>query len=53
MSNLTLVFNCRTVAVDLRGYGDSGKPSGVKNYSMPYLVDDIKQVIGALGLYAH
>jgi len=40
------------VAIDLRGYGDSGKPSGVKNYSIPYLVDDIKQVIEALGLYA-
>jgi pimeloyl-ACP methyl ester carboxylesterase len=35
----------------MRGYGDSEKPSGVKNYSMNYLVDDIKQVVEALGLY--
>jgi pimeloyl-ACP methyl ester carboxylesterase len=40
------------VAIDMRGYGDSEKPSGVKNYSMHYLVDDIKQVVEALGLYA-
>jgi len=37
------------VAIDLRGYGDSGKPSGVKNYSMSCLVDDIRQVVEALG----
>lgn len=38
-----------TVAIDMRGYGDSEKPSGVKYYSMDYLVDDIKQVVEALG----
>jgi pimeloyl-ACP methyl ester carboxylesterase len=39
------------VAIDMRGYGDSEKPSGIKNYGMEYLVDDIKQVVEALGLY--
>jgi pimeloyl-ACP methyl ester carboxylesterase len=39
------------VAIDMRGYGDSEKPSGVKHYRMNYLVDDIKQVVEALGLY--
>jgi pimeloyl-ACP methyl ester carboxylesterase len=39
------------VAIDMRGYGDSEKPSGVKNYTMNYLVDDIKQVVEALGSY--
>jgi pimeloyl-ACP methyl ester carboxylesterase len=39
------------VAIDMRGYGDSEKPSGIMNYSMEYLVDDIKQVVEALGLY--
>lgn len=38
-----------TVAIDMRGYGDSEKPSGVNNYSMQYLVDDIKHVVEALG----
>jgi pimeloyl-ACP methyl ester carboxylesterase len=49
---LTFVGIFRTVAIDMRGYGDSEKPSGVNNYSMQYLVDDIKHVVEALGLYA-
>lgn len=35
----------------MRGYGDSEKPHGIKNYSMKYLVDDIKQVVEILGKY--
>lgn len=38
-----------TVAIDMRGYGDSEKPSGVKNYTIDLLVSDIKQVVDALG----
>ena len=37
------------VAVDLRGYGDSDKPSGKGNYTVPKLVNDLKQIVTALG----
>lgn len=39
----------RVVAVDQRGYGDSDKPKGYKNYTYDKLADDIKQLIPALG----
>ncbi|XP_046366750.2 epoxide hydrolase 4-like [Haliotis rufescens] len=39
----------RVVAIDLRGYGDSDKPSGVANYKVSKMVADLKQVIPALG----
>ncbi|XP_046582062.1 epoxide hydrolase 4-like [Haliotis rubra] len=39
----------RVVAIDMRGYGDSDKPSGVANYQMSKLVTDLKQIIPALG----
>ncbi|CAD5126140.1 DgyrCDS14309 [Dimorphilus gyrociliatus] len=39
----------RTVAIDMRGYGESGKPEGVQNYWIPYLVEDVKDVMEALG----
>ncbi|XP_034235324.1 epoxide hydrolase 4-like [Thrips palmi] len=38
-----------TVALDMRGYGDSDKPTGVFDYSVTDLVDDIKGVVTALG----
>ncbi|XP_063228364.1 epoxide hydrolase 4-like [Bacillus rossius redtenbacheri] len=38
-----------TVAMDMRGYGDSDKPSGIRNYQLKYLVDDVVKVIEALG----
>jgi hypothetical protein len=44
-------YFCRTVAIDMRGYGDSEKPSGVEHYAMDHLVSDVKQVVEALGLY--
>ena len=34
----------------MRGYGDSEKPSGRNNYTMNYLVDDIKQIVEDLGM---
>ena len=37
------------VAPDLRGYGDTEKPKGVKNYAFNLLVNDIKDLIVALG----
>lgn len=39
----------RVAAVDLRGYGDSDKPSGISQYKIEHLVKDIKQIITALG----
>jgi len=45
------VYFCRTVAIDMRGYGDSEKPSGVEHYAMDHLVSDVKQVVQALGSY--
>ena len=43
------VDNFRVVAIDQRGYGDSDKPSGCKNYTYDHLTTDIKQLIPALG----
>ncbi|KAK6189029.1 hypothetical protein SNE40_005080 [Patella caerulea] len=39
----------RCVAIDQRGYNDSDKPTGVGNYAMSMMVDDLKQLIPALG----
>ncbi|XP_053405218.1 epoxide hydrolase 4-like isoform X1 [Mercenaria mercenaria] len=39
----------RVVAIDQRGYADSDKPSGYKNYTYEHLTNDIKQLIPALG----
>lgn len=39
----------RVVAVDQRGYGDSDKPSSVYDYRLPMLVNDLKELIIALG----
>ena len=33
------------MAIDNRGYGDSEKPSGVKNYSIDKLTGDVKNLI--------
>ncbi|PNF35311.1 Epoxide hydrolase 4 [Cryptotermes secundus] len=38
-----------TVAVDMRGYGDSDKPAALEDYKMAHLVNDIKEIIEALG----
>src|SRR5580700_11716775 len=39
----------RVVAVDQRGYDLSGRPSGVEQYAIPLLVDDVGAVIKAEG----
>ncbi len=39
----------KIAAVDLRGYNESDKPKGVKNYAMSLLADDIISVINDLG----
>ena len=36
-----LLYN-RVVAMDMRGYGESDKPSGVENYVMEKLDNDLK-----------
>jgi len=37
------------VAVDLRGYGESSKPTSVSDYAVPKLVEDLRQTVIALG----
>ena len=37
----------QVVALDLRGYNLSGKPSGVDNYKVPVLLDDMRAAIDA------
>jgi len=39
----------RCVAFDMRGYGESDKPVGVENYTLKVLMNDVKQMIQALG----
>jgi len=39
----------RTVAFDMRGYGDSDKPSGICQYTLDKLVEDVDQLITGLG----
>ena len=41
--------NYRVVAVDQRGYNKSDKPKGAENYVLPKLMNDVRQVIEALG----
>lgn len=40
-----MYFVRRTVALDLRGYGDSDKPKGLSNYTIATICGDIKAVI--------
>lgn len=35
--------------MDLRGYGDSEKPVGASQYQLKYVVNDVKNLITALG----
>lgn len=46
---VTVTNDFRTVAIDMRGYGDSDKPEKKSNYKMHILVEDIRQVVLALG----
>ncbi len=39
----------QVVAVDLRGYNQSGKPEGVEAYTMPKLVEDVRAIITHFG----
>lgn len=39
----------RVVAIDMRGFGESDKPSGVSNYKIETVANDVKQLIPALG----
>jgi len=39
----------RVVAIDMRGYGQSDKPSGMENYTISKLAADVKNVVRALG----
>ncbi|XP_050400322.1 epoxide hydrolase 4 [Patella vulgata] len=39
----------RCVAIDQRGYNDSDKPAGMMNYKVGMMVEDLRQLIPALG----
>ena len=43
----------RVVALDMRGFGESEKPSNTTAYTMSTLVEDIKQFIEYLRKIAH
>ena len=34
--------NNRVVAVDMRGFGESEKPKGIRNYAIDKLTNDVK-----------
>ncbi|XP_059613978.1 epoxide hydrolase 1-like [Phlebotomus argentipes] len=36
------------VAIDMRGYGDSDKPTGLKPYKIDNMVDDVRELVKAL-----
>jgi len=40
----------RVVALDMRGYNESGKPSGVESYLVEHLVGDVKGLVEGLGV---
>ncbi|EGT55477.1 CBN-CEEH-2 protein [Caenorhabditis brenneri] len=40
----------RCIAIDMRGYNATDKPTGISSYNMVHLVDDIRQFIEILGL---
>ena len=41
--------NYKVVALDMRGYGQTDCPQGKENYTIDVLVDDVKEVVSALG----
>ena len=43
------VLGNRVIAVDLRGYGGSSKPTAVNQYDLGVLVSDIKELVETLG----
>src|SRR5947207_13947436 len=40
----------RVLAPDMRGYNESDKPEGVRNYRLPLLVEDIRGLIAHAGV---
>ncbi|KJE97664.1 alpha/beta hydrolase fold protein [Capsaspora owczarzaki ATCC 30864] len=46
---VSLSSTFKVIAVDMRGYGDSDKPNGVRNYSMDKIVADIVELVHVLG----
>jgi pimeloyl-ACP methyl ester carboxylesterase len=47
---LALSGDFKTVAMDTRANNKSGKPEGVENYAMPFLLADVEAVINDLGV---
>jgi pimeloyl-ACP methyl ester carboxylesterase len=40
----------RTIAPDLRGFGESAKPDGIEGYALPVLLADVVGLLDALGV---
>jgi pimeloyl-ACP methyl ester carboxylesterase len=47
------VAGFRCIALDLRGYNQSQRPTSWRDYALPLLVDDVASVVRALGGQAH
>jgi len=41
--------NYKVVALDMRGYGQTDRPQGRESYTIDILVNDVKEVVSALG----
>lgn len=39
----------RVIALDLKGFGDSDKPANKNSYRIEILIDELKQIVFALG----
>lgn len=50
VQSVMIMYLYRAVAFDMRGYGDSDKPSGICEYTLDKLVEDIDQLITELGM---
>jgi pimeloyl-ACP methyl ester carboxylesterase len=44
-----VVHFCRVIAVDLRGYGDSEKPSSQSAYRIDTITKDVRELVKTLG----
>ena len=45
---IILIYRC--VAIDMRGYGETDKPDGMKNYHTEAMIEDFRDIITFLGL---
>lgn len=43
--NFSTVYSIRTIALDMRGYNLSERPTGAENYKISYIVEDLRALI--------